>query len=347
MLKAFADDLKAIREEKNLSLKTISQQTRLNIVVLENLENGDFNFQPQAYIRAFLKQYVASLGLDVEETLFDYDLARNGKYKAKRINSGTTSPPAENKIEGDNKEERKPVVTDMANEPSPKKKTEPDEEKYLTPDELNKVLRSESSSHNAPIKKVESKTLKTSGMVEPAHSESGKGGMGFFRNLLNSPVVRNIAMILFFILVLLGVYSLVNILFLDGSKDNPEIVRQNFDDVVREQEKKILGKRTPEEIQDSIRKAEELLLASKDSITLKIVAIADGSLFLVTDSVNYSKPDKIEFEKGDQGTFKAGRTFHISSTNTKSFKASVNDIPISFDKTSVSKIRIDKTGTTK
>ncbi|MBK8984141.1 MAG: helix-turn-helix domain-containing protein [Ignavibacteria bacterium] len=84
MLKIFAQDLKAIREKKNITLKSISQQTRLNMTTLENLESGDYNFQPQAYIRAFLKQYIACLDLDVDETLFEYDLARSGKYKSSR-----------------------------------------------------------------------------------------------------------------------------------------------------------------------------------------------------------------------------------------------------------------------
>ncbi|MCB0729274.1 MAG: helix-turn-helix domain-containing protein, partial [Ignavibacteriae bacterium] len=90
-IKTFAADLKAVREEKNLTLKSISQQTRLNISILENIENGDFTFQPQAYIRAFLKQYINSLDLDMEETLFDYDLARSGKYKPKQASYNTDS----------------------------------------------------------------------------------------------------------------------------------------------------------------------------------------------------------------------------------------------------------------
>ena len=91
MLKAFAGDLKAVREENNISLRNISQQTRLSLSLLENLENGDFTFQPQAYIRAFLKQYINGLGLDVDETLFEYDLAKSGKYKPKRINANISN----------------------------------------------------------------------------------------------------------------------------------------------------------------------------------------------------------------------------------------------------------------
>jgi hypothetical protein len=63
-----------------------------------------------------------------------------------------------------------------------------------------------------------------------------------------------------------GVYSLINVLFLSNNSQGPEIQRKSFDEVVKENEKKILGKKTPEEIQDSINKAEEekqKLLASK------------------------------------------------------------------------------------
>ena len=63
MLKSFAEDLKSVREEKNISLKDISARTRLNVSILENLENGEFSFQPQTYIRAFLKQYIISIGM--------------------------------------------------------------------------------------------------------------------------------------------------------------------------------------------------------------------------------------------------------------------------------------------
>ena len=111
MVKIFAEDLKAIREEKNISLKSISQHTRLNITILENLENGEFTFQPQAYIRAFLKQYIACLDLDVEEVLFDYDLARSGKYKSNR-----PEKPEPEEIEEEIEEEEIPELDETMNE---------------------------------------------------------------------------------------------------------------------------------------------------------------------------------------------------------------------------------------
>jgi cytoskeletal protein RodZ len=350
MIKIFAEDLKSIREEKNLSLKTISQQTRLNITVLENIENGDFTFQPQPYIRAFLKQYINSLGLDIEETLFDYDLARSGKYKSKRQNnsppvlqSKTTDKPEEIKEEKVNFSEAK-RESENRDELIIEEKKSPD---LKAPPEQN--IQSSSAEKNISTeKKSENKlTLKPPEDKKKSYVNGVQDKKNIFSSFLNSPVVRNIALIIFVALILLGLYSLINILFFDGSKDKPEVIRQNFDEVVKEQEKKILGKRTPEEIQDSIRKAAEELAATADSITLKITALNPGTIYLVTDSVDYNKPAKIEYEKDQVGVFKARKSFYISSGNTGTFKATINEKPIKFDKTSVSKVKVTKDGLNK
>jgi len=153
MLKTFAEDLKSIREEKNLSLRTISQQTRLSISILENLENGDYTFQPQAYIRAFLKQYINSLGLDTEDVLFDYDLARSGKYKSKRQNNYTEVPPQKEatKESDENKSGRSE---------KPKEIIEP-QEKIIEEKKTDKPSRIENPSPGISEKRKEPETRKT------------------------------------------------------------------------------------------------------------------------------------------------------------------------------------------
>jgi transcriptional regulator with XRE-family HTH domain len=344
MLKIYALDLKAVREEQNLSLRTISQQTRLNISVLENIENGDFTFQPQAYIRAFLKQYINSLGLDMEEALFDYDLARSGKYTPKRSNYDS----AEKK----SKEKPAEVETPRIKLRSTEQSEELTESRDIVLEEKGSLKHSESHKSEMPealkdIQETKSHPKSLPGLQEQREhrtsikSSDKKGGPLSF---LSSPVIRYISMFLFAALVLIGLYSLVNIMFLEGSNKSPDVIRQNFDDVVKEQERKILGTRTPEEIQDSIRKAEELLASSLDTIVLKVTGLTTGVIYIVTDSINYNKPEKIEFEKGKVGTFKANKSFFISSVKTESFKATVNDIPLKFDKSSVSKVKIDRNG---
>lgn len=417
-IKTFAADLKAVREDKNLTLKDISQQTRLNVTILENIENGEFTFQPQAYIRAFLKQYINSLDLDMDETLFDYDLARSGKYKPKQ-----SSYPSDEQVDNEEPQEPKSSRTKFTEKikgfvDSPKKVT--DERKVENPEEEIQKLDNEPEDNsenrteinlrdeNIDIEIRDRNREEIEDIQEDAKQESAEEIRERMRNeireevrneirqevkkevkeeirneipeikkevkaapppvqkrpeerfyttpdrnrekkkislsFLNSPLVRNIFMFLFVLLVLLALYSLANILFFDGSKDKPEVIRQNFDDVVKEQEKKILGKRTPEEIQDSIKKAQEELAAAGDSITLKITGLEAGSFFLVTDSTNYSKPERINFKKGDLGIFKAKKNFFISMDNTDNVKATVNDIPLKFDDKSVSKVKINRSG---
>lgn len=154
-------------------------------------------------------------------------------------------------------------------------------------------------------------------------------------------------MTLFILLIIAGIYSLVNILFFEGKSDNPEIIRQNFDEVIQEQEKKLLGKKTEEEIQDSIKKANELSAVPGDSITLKVTALSESVFYLVTDSGNYSKPLKFTLDPKDVKVFKAAESFHISTSNTNSINISLNENPLEFEKTAVSKVKITKDGFSK
>jgi len=352
MLKAFAEDLKSIREEKNISLRDISNKTRINISILENLETGEYNFQPQAYIRAFLKQYLAAIGLDVEEELFEYDLARSGKYKPKRQNISVPLAEIFKKEEETGARETKSNLTEKLKEivETPKRKTRKKKsEKPLTEERTDAFpLTKDSGIRDFTFKKTENKysiNPNSDTKIPSSNPVTAKKLLSF--SFLSSPLFRNILMILIVCLVLLGLYSLINILFLEGGNNNPEVIRQNFDDVVKEQESKFLGKRTPEEIQDSIKKVAEDIIALKDSITLKIVSTAPGIIFIVRDSINYNRPIKIQYDENETGVFKAGKSFHISSTNTGTFKATLNNNPIKFNNKSVSKFKVTKSGAVK
>ncbi len=337
MLNEFARDLRIIREQKDISLKSIAQQTRLNISVLESIENGDFTFQPQTYIRAFIKQYAACLDLDVEEVLFDYDLARSGKYKQKfpadpgRASAGTqvTTTDEPDIQEKETKEEILPGVSDEKEEEA-RKTDEPvkegSEESYLDLPETGNKVR---IVRDHPVKK-------TSVQIDAEKSPM---------NLLASPVFRNIALILLGLLILFGLYLLVNALFLDNKKDNTEIIRQDFNEVVKEQEQRLLKKKTPEEIRDSIKKANDSLkAAAKDSLTFTIKALTYGEIYVVTDSLNYDNPKKVIYDEGQTKTFKAKRSFHITTGNTKSFEAMLNGKPVEFDTKAVRKVKVTPDG---
>src|SRR5258706_16348774 len=83
MLKDFGSDLKKMREAKGISLAEISAETRINPKFLNLIESGVFNFQPETYVRAFLKEYARAIGENETRLLNDYDKAKSGFY-AKR-----------------------------------------------------------------------------------------------------------------------------------------------------------------------------------------------------------------------------------------------------------------------
>jgi cytoskeletal protein RodZ len=72
-MNSFFADLKHAREAKGISLGEISDATLISQKMLEALENGNDTIVPQAYLRAFIREYAAVIGLDKNETMKKYD----------------------------------------------------------------------------------------------------------------------------------------------------------------------------------------------------------------------------------------------------------------------------------
>jgi transcriptional regulator with XRE-family HTH domain len=85
MLKEFGNDLKKLRESKGISLAEISAESRINPKFLQLIENGVFDFQPEAYIRSFIKEYARSLDENEHQLLNEYDKAKAGFYSKKKF----------------------------------------------------------------------------------------------------------------------------------------------------------------------------------------------------------------------------------------------------------------------
>ena len=67
-------DLKAVREEKGLTLKEISHRTRISVSVLNAIEEKDFQKLPEpVYSKAFIKSYAQTLDVDSEKILSLYN----------------------------------------------------------------------------------------------------------------------------------------------------------------------------------------------------------------------------------------------------------------------------------
>jgi cytoskeleton protein RodZ len=61
--------LKQAREAKNLSLTDVADTTFISIRYLEAIEAGKTDILPQAYVRAFIREYAAVVGLDSAEVM--------------------------------------------------------------------------------------------------------------------------------------------------------------------------------------------------------------------------------------------------------------------------------------
>jgi cytoskeletal protein RodZ len=70
---AFGAELTKERESRQISLQDISAATRINVRFLEAIENGQFDVLPEAYIRAFVREYAEAVGLEPEGVLTKLD----------------------------------------------------------------------------------------------------------------------------------------------------------------------------------------------------------------------------------------------------------------------------------
>lgn len=118
MLDKFADELREQREKSGISLQQLATKTRIDIKFLEAIDQGNFAFLPDLYVKAFVKQYAKTIGLDENITLKKFEAAREGKEynPAEQI---LQQPPVEEKVKP---EVPKPQPTQPAKPVVPKKK---------------------------------------------------------------------------------------------------------------------------------------------------------------------------------------------------------------------------------
>jgi cytoskeletal protein RodZ len=79
MLDKFADELRQQRENSGLTLQQMATKTRIDLKFLEAIDQGNFSFLPDLYVKAFVKQYAKTIGLDEDITLKKFEAAREGK----------------------------------------------------------------------------------------------------------------------------------------------------------------------------------------------------------------------------------------------------------------------------
>ena len=92
----FYQELKKIRNSKKITLKEISEYTKINTKYLEALENGEFNVLPNVYTRLFLRSYCNYLSIDYKNILDEYEIYTLG-HKQQEIIVEQDSSEANNK----------------------------------------------------------------------------------------------------------------------------------------------------------------------------------------------------------------------------------------------------------
>ena len=80
MLDRFAEQLRKARLKKGVSLQQMAVKTRIDLKFLEAIDNGNFGFLPDLYVKAFIRQYAKSVDLDEQEVIKKFDDAKSGKF---------------------------------------------------------------------------------------------------------------------------------------------------------------------------------------------------------------------------------------------------------------------------
>lgn len=78
MLKQFSEELKKKRQQKGISIEQLAAKSRIDIKYLKAMEDGNFSFLPEVYVKAFLRDYAKMVGLDHESILKKYEAANKG-----------------------------------------------------------------------------------------------------------------------------------------------------------------------------------------------------------------------------------------------------------------------------
>ncbi len=109
MLDKFADELRQAREKSGLSLQQIAQKSRIDLKFIRAIDNGDFAFLPELYVKAFIKQYAKMVGLDEQLTIKKYESAKKGKPFDEPEEKSLPEIKKSKPEQGENKEAVKPV----------------------------------------------------------------------------------------------------------------------------------------------------------------------------------------------------------------------------------------------
>ena len=114
-MKEFFENLKQIRQKRNLSLEEISKKSRLSLKYLHDIENGELENLPKGYDRIFFKRYLKEIGEDKDEVWRDFNLFFGTGPLEKDVPYSSDIPPEKEKPEEPPEEEH---TIELSEEPS-------------------------------------------------------------------------------------------------------------------------------------------------------------------------------------------------------------------------------------
>ena len=263
MLKDFANDLKKIRESKGISLAEISAETRINPKFLNLIESGVFNFQPETYVRAFLKEYARAIGENENRLLNDYDKAKAGYY-AKR--------------------------TEFKNESTGNEIPDGSLERTSAPVEKRETVFKNQITEEDKVQ------------AQPNYSFFKEEGDLEKKEFSNRSWTQKILLGLLILIVVAGVIYLINYLNVSKDKTKTDVKPKTFNEISDDYENKITGKKNLDSLnnKNSSVPDDSLKLMIKATKDVRIKVYIDENR-IVEDEI--SAKDSLQVKAKDQFRF--------------------------------------------
>jgi cytoskeleton protein RodZ len=104
----FADELRAAREAKHISLTDLSSSTKIQLKYLRAIENGEFSFLPEPYIRAFIRDYAKAVQINPDAVIAKYEASMKKVEESTQVSQPEPTEP----------ERMPPVPTDGPRHPA-------------------------------------------------------------------------------------------------------------------------------------------------------------------------------------------------------------------------------------
>jgi cytoskeletal protein RodZ len=285
MLKEFGKDLKSLRESRNITIAEISSETRINSKFFLNIEAGKFDFQPETYVRAFLKEYARCIGENETQILHDYELAKTGFYDRK---SGLSDDSSE----------------DVASE--------------TPPEETVSQLKTQTSDYGqeTPPHALESKGEGEYHSPAESYQFDNLDFSGLDRK---NRIRRRMLLGLLFIIIAGGVIFLISYLNRPpGDGQSSEVKPKSFAEISEDYENKMKGRDT-QNAADTVKNPSSLTPADSMVLTIKPVRDIRIKIYLdedrIVEDVIYA---------GDSLSLKANDQFRFSATANSSIDLYLN-----------------------